>query len=522
MRHEQSIHRVVIMFLLGSCIVASRALGQDRVSLVGSDFSAWRSPTGDWVTAGDVSLSTDDERKLAWKNGAGVVVNGPQGRTRHLVTQGSFGDVRTHIEFMVSKGSNSGVYFMGRYEIQVFDSWQQQGAYPGIECGGIYERWDETRDPKGFEGHSPEVNASLPPGQWQSFDVVFRAPRFDDQGNKISNAAFIKVKHNGKVVHEYVELFGATRAGLYNDEKPTGPIMLQGDHGPVAYRNCWIQPIDLDQSTLPNPFFSFHNGIRPAGDGNQAVQARLLKELGYHGTEHSGFSGIEDMVTQLDRQSLRLFAIYTPVNIDPQEPPYDPALEKALPLLKGRQTLLWAYMRKPKDSSLSDAQKQQRGIEILRDLSAKVKDYDVSIAIYPHAGFWVESVEQAVRLAKQVDRANVGLTFNLCHWLKVSGPDNRAPLMKQALPHLFSASINGADGGDTQRMNWTRLIQPLGKGTYDTYEFIKSLTDLGFQGPIGLQCYNIKAEPAVHLKQSIEAWRIIGQRIEADRLLRDL
>ena len=228
------------------------------------------------------------------------------------------------------------------------------------------------------------------------------------------------------------------------------------------------------------------------------------------------------MVTQLDKQSLRLFAIYTPVNIDPQQPSYDPGLDKALPLLKGRRTLLWTFIPKPGNSSLSNAQMDQRTIQILRDLSAKIKDYDLSIAIYPHAGFWVESVEHAVRLAQQVDRANVGLTFNLCHWLKVSGADNMLPLMQQALPHLFSVSINGADSGDTQRMNWTQLIQPLGAGDYDTYGFVQALIDLGFQGPIGLQCYNIKAAPEVHLKQSIQAWQAIGQSVEAQRLLGDL
>ena len=164
----------------------------------------------------------------------------------------------------------------------------------------------------------------------------------------------------------------------------------------------------------------------------------------------------------------------------------------------------------------------QRAIEILRELSAKIKDYGVSIAIYPHAGFWVETVEHAVRLVKQVDRENVGLTFNLCHWLKVSGPDNMVPLMKEALPHLFSASINGADSGDTKNMNWQQLIQPLGAGTYDTYQFVKALKNLGFQGPIGLQCYNIKDKPEVHLKQSMQAWKILPQRIEADKLLSGL
>ena len=98
---------------------------------------------------------------------------------------------------------------MGRYEIQVYDSFGvEKDKYPGIECGGIYPRWINEKD---VEGHSPRVNASKPPGQWQSFDITFRAPRFDASGKKIANAKVVKVVHNGKVIHENVELNGPTR-----------------------------------------------------------------------------------------------------------------------------------------------------------------------------------------------------------------------------------------------------------------------------------------------------------------------
>ena len=128
------------------------------------------------------------------------------------------------------------------YEVQVFDSFGvEKSDYPGSECGGIYPRWINNQ---GVNGHSPRVNASKPPGEWQSFDITFRAPRFDANGKKIENAKFVKVVHNGKVVHENVDLTGPTRAAHWEDEKDekaTGPIMLQGDHGPVAYRNLRVK-----------------------------------------------------------------------------------------------------------------------------------------------------------------------------------------------------------------------------------------------------------------------------------------
>jgi len=212
-----------------------------KIPLIGKDLSAFRDDTGQWQVVGKAVMDPANTKKIATDPGAGIIINGPDGRTVNLFSKERFGDILAHIEFMIPEKSNSGVYFMGRYELQIYDSYGvKESEYPGIECAGIYQRWDKNRTPKGFEGHSPLVNASRPPGQWQSFDVVFRAPRFDDEGNKTANARFEQVRHNDVVVHKSVELTGPTRAAAYSDEKPTGPLMLQGDHGYVAYRNVWI------------------------------------------------------------------------------------------------------------------------------------------------------------------------------------------------------------------------------------------------------------------------------------------
>ncbi len=203
---------------------------------VGGDLSAWAKPLGQWEVAGKVIKSPDDETKLSAEKGTGVIYNGPNGRTKNLLTKEKHGDVTAHIEFMVPKGSNSGIYFMGRYEIQVFDSWGVADPQYS-DCGGIYRR---LKDAKGSEGRAPLVNASKEPGWWQSFDVVFKAPRFDENGKKIANAMFVEVYHNGKLVQKDQEVTGMTCSGAYPVEEPTGPLMLQGDHGPVAYRNIYL------------------------------------------------------------------------------------------------------------------------------------------------------------------------------------------------------------------------------------------------------------------------------------------
>jgi hypothetical protein len=227
----------------------------------GAGFAGWRGPADppadDWVDAGGVALAPEDGKKLVFKPGAGVLVNGTAGRTRHLFTEAEYGDVQAHIEFMVPEGSNSGVYFMGRYEIQVLDSFGREKVAHS-DCGGIYQRWDSARGKgkEGYEGRPPRTNASRAPGEWQTFDVIFRAPRFDGAGKKTADAAFVKVVHNGVTIHENETLSGPTRAAAFSDEKGTGPLMFQGDHGPVAYGNIWVRPLDLVEVEVERTFSS--------------------------------------------------------------------------------------------------------------------------------------------------------------------------------------------------------------------------------------------------------------------------
>lgn len=216
-----------------------RGAGASQDPACDKGLTGWRKPAGDWMCVKAVSLDPSNASKFAIESGEGVLVNGASGRTVNLVTEKEYGSMELHIEFCIPKGSNSGVYLMGRYEVQVFDSFGVgKDAYPGIECGGIYPRWINDAN---IEGHSPMVNACKPSGEWQSFDIQFQAPKFDASGKKIRNARFIRVTHNGKTIHENVEVNGPTRSSLFEDEKPDGPILLQGDHGPVAYRNIRIK-----------------------------------------------------------------------------------------------------------------------------------------------------------------------------------------------------------------------------------------------------------------------------------------
>jgi hypothetical protein len=142
---------------------------------------------------------------------------------------------------MVPEDSNSGVYLMGRYEVQVLDSWGEE--HPEYsDCGGLYQS-DPDKDGNQFPGVPPRVNACKKPGEWQTYDIHFRPPTFDEEGNKKSNAMFVEVRLNGVLIHENVEVTQPTRSAAFLDEVPKGPLMLQGDHGPVAYRNIHISTV---------------------------------------------------------------------------------------------------------------------------------------------------------------------------------------------------------------------------------------------------------------------------------------
>lgn len=194
---------------------------------------------------GAVSLRKPDlNGSETWTDdGIDVINNGPKGNAAHLVSKNEYGDVHAHVEFKLPKNSNSGVYLQGRYEIQIFGSNDKElKDLTSADCGGVYERW---KDNKGYEGVPPSRQAIRKAGEWNVYDIVFRAPRFDSKGKKTENARFVEVRLNGIVIQKDIAVTGPTRASMWEDEKPTGPLMLQGDHGPIAYRNVWMRPLKL-------------------------------------------------------------------------------------------------------------------------------------------------------------------------------------------------------------------------------------------------------------------------------------
>jgi hypothetical protein len=213
------------------------------IELTGKEpLAAFQPPTDGWQVVAGVSLDPENPRRLVARAGQGGLYNGPTGRAKNLVTRQSFTDVEAHVEFLVPKGSNSRVKFAGKYETQILDSHGKK-ELTGADCGGIYPRAEHKPKYHHIDmGVSPRTNAALPAGQWQTLDVTFQAPRFGAAGKKTANARFVKVVLNGQVIHENAEVPYPTGAAWISKETPDGPLLLQADHGPVAFRNVRIRP----------------------------------------------------------------------------------------------------------------------------------------------------------------------------------------------------------------------------------------------------------------------------------------
>ncbi len=225
-----------------------------------STMDDFRSPEGNnWQLAGNLYADRNTRHHLEVSAGEGVLANIPDEQNRSdLYSDFEHADLYLETNFMMPRGSNSGIYFQGRYEVQLLDSWGKDSLTFG-DCGAIYQRWDDAAK-SGYEGYPPRINASLAPGLWQHLEVKFQAPRFDENGQKISNARFIEVYLNGSLVQQNIEVSGPTRSAFFDEEAPLGPLVIQGDHGPVAFKNMKYKQYTLDRVSLADMEYRLYQG----------------------------------------------------------------------------------------------------------------------------------------------------------------------------------------------------------------------------------------------------------------------
>ncbi len=247
------------------------------------DLSSFNPQAGNWMIVGDVTMDRnisidhqeivgEEERKrkakkpteqvpgaVSYEEGSGILLNmHTPDKKDQLLTNWEHGDIALELEVMLAKGSNSGIYMQGRYEVQLQDSWGVK--YPKFsDMGGIYRNFESVSE-KRYMGKAPLVNAAKAPGLWQTLKINFRAPRFDASGKKTSNARFERVELNGAVIHDHVELPLPTGGALGPEEAAIGPLMIQGDHGPVAFRNIRYRLLHDSKVTLTDLSYKVYLG----------------------------------------------------------------------------------------------------------------------------------------------------------------------------------------------------------------------------------------------------------------------
>ena len=311
---------LLIIFAFAGAFVQAQV-----TTLTLEDMSGFKSQAGNWRIVGDVTMDptievhehetepAEESKKKSKKSkdqpiakpqavtfqaGKSILLNINDKVTKdNLITVFEHGDIELELEVMLPKGSNSGIYLQGRYEVQLLDSWGVKDA-KFSDIGGIYRNWETEKD-KIYMGKAPLSNPAKAPGLWQKMKISFRAPKFDASGKKIANARFVSVELNGVKIHDNVEVPLPTGGPIENNEVALGPIMIQGDHGPVAFRNIQYKLMKEITCSLSNMTYKTYYGnfktvsdftsLKPSASGSiPELTCEVLENENGYGSSYAG------------------------------------------------------------------------------------------------------------------------------------------------------------------------------------------------------------------------------------------
>lgn len=260
---------------------------------------------------------------------------------------------------------------------------------------------------------------------------------------------------------------------------------------------CLIPTTALAQ----RPFFPFDNGLTDVKSPQE--QAALLKRLGYDGICTRPRAATAELVGAFDQQGLRILTSYVVLKAGATLPE---SLEAHFQLIKKHQPVIWLGIQKSKSGTDQDAAATIRQVV---DLAAK---HGLPTSLYPHVGFHTDTVKSCERLHPLVERPDLGISFTLCHFLAQNPADELEATIRRISPKLKLVQINGANQLEAPKADWPQLIQPLGQGSFKIARVFKILDEIGYQGPVNLQCYQIKQPAAQHLAASMATWNTLQPR----------
>jgi sugar phosphate isomerase/epimerase len=251
---------------------------------------------------------------------------------------------------------------------------------------------------------------------------------------------------------------------------------------------------------LDNAFFAEGKTRKLWKPFSAEEQAAILQELGYAGMSWRP-GGTDEIRAALEAKGLRLFAFYVDLSLPPEE------LREAVQKLKGTGALIWLTVRRENKGPEATI------VERVRAAGETAEAAGLRVALYPHVGFRVATTEEALRLAEQTGRANVGVSFNLGHCV-LAGNEERIPaILKRAFPRLFVVTLSGAD---SRAKDVVHSVYTLDRGTLDLRPTLRALKTLNYTGPIGLQCFSIPGDARENLRRSMDAWRRLTAQAAAE------
>jgi sugar phosphate isomerase/epimerase len=259
---------------------------------------------------------------------------------------------------------------------------------------------------------------------------------------------------------------------------------------------CLVLPMrGAEEAPFAPAIYPFQNGVN---FGSLEKGVRAVKELGYAGIGSVYPRDVAGLLVACEGEGLKVYSVYVggKVNADGYE--YGSEVAEAINHLKGTGALVELNVQRGNNPN------DEQAVAFVREIAGLAKEAGLKVVLYPHANFHIERVDHAVRIAKATGMENVGVAFNLCHFLKVQPGDDLGATLRDAKPWLWSVSICGADADGK---DWGTLIRPLDEGTFDQAGLLGMLREIGYSGAIGLQCFNIKIDAKENLSRSMVAWR---------------
>jgi sugar phosphate isomerase/epimerase len=243
-------------------------------------------------------------------------------------------------------------------------------------------------------------------------------------------------------------------------------------------------------------FYPFLNGVKLE---SVAKGAQTLKELGYSGIGSVYGNVLEDYQREYQKAGLRIYSIYVGGKIGGSGAVYEPAVTDAIRRLKGTDTMVELFVQGGKNAT------DEQAVSFVQEIAGHARKSGLRVVLYPHVSFYIDTVGDALRIARASGMDNVGVAFNLCHFLKVEPGSDLRKTLDGAKPLLWSVSVCGAD---TDGLDWSTLIRPLDEGSFDQAALLRHLREIGYEGDVGMQCYSIKTAARENLRRSLAAWKI--------------